>query len=382
MRSLRESLRSWRCGLGGALLLAALAIVPACSTETGGTVPFFSVIGPEGGTLVIPLGQIVGEITLAVPENALSQEVTITVSEGQATDMNGWQVVGTVLDLTPPSTQFALPAMATIPYNPLAVSSAVQNDELRVARRSTTGQISLLVPTMIDERFGTVFYDTSALGTFWVVAPDVVSSSDLFPLNAGDSYRYDSGLVVTVEQTASEPNIAPLLVAKVTFTRDNSTFGIYFDNSMNQVSKVGDFRVSVAQRVLETQILLIGARDAVGTTRLGVSTYDGFVPFPPTTSLGTGSTSMPEFQGLSVQSTEIAERVRLTVPLGAFNTVRVPTVNDYTETSQQTGEVTGQERVELWLAMGVGPVAIRFDNGPLEELVEATVNGREVTGGL
>ncbi len=353
----------WR-DLALSLSLAIAALAGCIDSGGGAALPRNVTIGAAGGSIIVGSGSL----SLTVPAGALSQDVVISVERGQASSLPGWLAVGTPYLFAPAATAFALPSQVAIPYVPAKISPAVGSSEIRVGFRDAAGVVTSLVPTQVAAP--SVIADTSSLGTFWVWVPDVVAAASLFPLNQGDVYRYDSGLVLTVERTLVEPNVAPLETAKVTFALAGRTWGIYFDDRDARLAKLGAFETvgSDWQEVFAAPVLLIDDRDALGTVRPASGTYVGYVPFGAPTAA---------YQGLAETTTEIAERERVTVPLGGFDAVRIPITTRFNDTRPQQGEV----RIEFWFAEGVGPVAIRFDNAIPAGLVAATVGGKMVVGG-
>ena len=336
-------------------------VLSACvKTERHPALPLNTTIGPAGGAFVVGNG----EISLTVPAGALAADVTITLAVGEAGELAGWTAVGIPYRLAPTSTTFAVPCQFVLPYDPTLVSALVSTDEFRIGFRDASGRVAGLLPTFVDT--ATVSFDASALGTFWVAAPDVVAAAELFPLRNADVYHFDPGLALTVERTSTEPNL-PLAIAKVAFTADGATSGIYFDIRQGQLGKLGEFD-DAGQEIFDLPVALIGTRDALGTVRPVLGTFTGHEPF--------GSTQ-PSYQGIAETTTAIAEHVRLQTPLGFFNTVRVPITNAFSNTRNESGT----ELLEFWFANNVGPVAIRLGAGaPMRLLVDATVNGRPVHG--
>src|SRR5262249_21269240 len=142
-----------------------------------------------------------------------------------------------------------------------------------------------------------------------------VSAAALFPLNDGDVYHYDTGLVLTVERTTTEPNLGSVEVAKLTFTLGGRTFGFYLDDLQNPLAKAGEFDLQGEQVVFTTPMLLIAPRDNVGVVRPVVGPITGYAPYGSTT---------PTYQRTAETVTEIAQRADIRTSLGGFHAVRVP----------------------------------------------------------
>ncbi len=340
--------------------LCAAILASGCLGAVKGTTPRLTkAIGPEGGSLAIGYG----ELALTVPAGALRETHEFGVAAAEAAPLATLVPAGLAYRFTPAGVQFAIPAQITLPFSPAKVSTAVTSAEIRIGFRDERGLVSTLVPSQVDSNRATC--DVSTLGVFWVVAPDVVAADDMFPLHAGDVYRFASGLVLRVERTFVEPNLAPSEVAKVTLTRTVRPFGLYFDDSSHQLAKLGEFEAGQWQEIFTSPVPLLSERDHLGTSRGIIRTCTGHIPF--------GSPQV-SYEHLIETRTEVAERLRLSTPLGAFDTVHVPirTILPIPEAGSL---------IEFWFAAGVGPVAIRFDDSHgRDPLVEATVAGVPVRG--
>lgn len=344
-----------------ALLLGTL--LGACSGSGGAPVPLHTTIGPAGGTLMIGIG----ELTLTVPPGALRSDVSIQITAGQASTPPGWLAVSAPYRLAPTATAFAAPAQLLLPFDPSLLSSAVDSTELRVGFGDATGAVTTLVPTFADPG-GSVMLDIDGLGTFWTVAPDVVSAHELLPLNDADVYTFDSELSLTVARSTVEPHFAPGEIVVLTFAWQGREWGLYCDDQLGQWNLRGAFSKSDWQEVTSAPVPLLSARDGRNSQRIGTAVYPGYVPY--------GGNHVG-YQGLAQVTTEVGDRARLQTPLGLFDTDRIVVTQAYSNSWPEQGET----RLELWCARGVGPVALRFDDQPLRmNLVAATVGGNEVHG--
>lgn len=349
------------------LATLALALLAACGwfDDDDDDPPLSTgTIGASGGTVSVPDGSVV----LTVPAGALTSDVALRIDPGQISIVPGYVDVGPAHVISPVNVEFLLPAQLVVPYTPAAVAGSVGSTELRVGFRNSVGMVVGLVPSAVDTVAGRVTVATSELGTFWVASPDVVTATDLFPLNDGDTYRYDSGLVLTVSHTAIEPNFAPQMIVKVIFASLGNTTGIYFEQNASQLRQLGSFDVDLSQERFDTGVLWIDARDSIGSVRPVTDTYLGYMPY---------GASLVGYTGIAQVTTRLAERVVVTTVRGSFDTVRVPVTTAFATTFP----TYGQEQIEFWFADGVGPVQIRLGAGfPPTRLVEATVAGQPVTG--
>ena len=349
------------------LVLSSLAIVGISCSSSSSSSSFPTLvegtIGAAGGTVVVP-----GEPTsLTVPAGALATDTNIRITLALHSIVPGWVDVGPTYEISPIRTTFSAPSQLVLLFDPDSMSSAVVDSDVRIGFRNSSGQISVIVPTQVDRAQNLVRCDVTELGVFWVVAPDIVSAAALWPLNHGDTYRFDSRMVITVEHTSIEPNFSPRTVIKVTLTRTGRTSGYYFDTNGGQLLLLGTFEITDQQILTASPVLLIDRRDAIGTIRPVTGTILGFVPY--------GSSNVG-FQGLSRTTTNLAERQDLTLGLGIFHTVRVPVRNELSV----GGGLVDTSDIQFWLAEDVGPVQIRFGTSNVTRLVSGTVAGEPIMG--
>ena len=351
-------------GLARRLALVSVLAAAACDDDDDPPPLASATIGVDGGTMAVPDGGP----SLTVPAGALAQDVGFRIDPGQISIVPGYVDVGPAYAFSPPSTTFAMPATIVLPFDPTRVPDPAMTSDLLIGLRTATGPVVSLVPTAIDPMLGTATFTTTELGTFWVGAPDVVSPSALFPLGNGDSYVFDTGTVLTVARTTTEPNFDPAEVAKLTFTRIGLTDGLYLDDAGADLALRGSFLVPSYQIRYDTPALLIADRDPIGSVRVVLATYLGFSPF---------GTSLVGFTGLEQLRTELVRRETVWTEVGTFDTVVVRIDSLWTETPG--GQGAGS--IQMWLANGVGPVQLLFDDGAFERLRSATVGGMPVTGG-
>lgn len=346
-----------------ALAVPSLLTLSCTNSERPDAPRFRVTIGSGGGQLTVGNGSV----QLTVPPGALDGDRTISLALGRFTAIEGWNQVGAAYEFAPTDLLFALPTELILPFLPGQVSPIVDpSTELRIGWRDAAGAVAILTPSFVDSNRVTV--TALRLGTFWPIAPDVVSGGALFPLNDTDTYRFESGLELTVARTATEPNLQPRSVAKATFAGDGASFGLYLDDSNEQLHALGEFDGVDYQEVLGAAVLWVDSRNAVPMTRRSVSTFDGFAPY---------GTSPATYQGVADTTITLAERVSLTTPAGVFPAVRITIASRFTTTQPQSGE----RFLELWLAERVGPVAIRIGNAAQPDLLlGATVAGLPIGG--
>jgi Protein of unknown function (DUF3108) len=345
-------------------LALAAVVAAACSGSSGGSaLPLNTRIGPDGGSFLIGNA---GDLQLDVPPGALAEPVTMTLTSTPVSSVVGFVDVGPGFRFEPASLVFAQQAQLRIPYSPSRVSDVVDPAELRIARRDASGAVEVLVPLVNDGLYLTAFI--TELGSYWAIAPDVVSGGTLLPLGNNDTYTFDSGLRIDVTRPATGGNV-PGGSVRVAFTQGGATSGWYLADTGEQITKLGEFDGTDWQEIQSPASLLIDTRDSVGAVHPTYATYEGHEPF--------GAPAVA-YQGILETTTSILGRETLQTVRGVFRTVRVQIRSRYSNTRSQTGD----ETMDLWLADRVGPVAIRLPGQANMALITSgTVGGRAVTGG-
>ena len=345
------------------LNLCLLFLAAACSNSDCPPPLATATIGPAGGSLAAPEGAP----AMNVPAGALAQDIVFRVDPGVISIVPGFVDVGQAFEFSPANTVLAVPAQLLIPFDPARLPDPTATGDLQVGLRTSTGQVVALAPSTIDTALGRATFATSQLGTFWLAAPDVVAPDELFPLGNGDIYLFDTGLVLSVARTTVEPNFEPLEVQKVTFTRVGFTDGLYLDDSNGNLAMLGRWQVPTYQQRDDIPVLLIADGDPIGYSRVVIGSYLGFSPF---------GTSIGAYTGLQQVKTRLIKRVSVVTALGYFDTVHVRIESQWIETPGGQGA----DSLDLWLANGVGPVQVRFNDGVIETVRGGTVGGQPITG--
>jgi hypothetical protein len=345
------------------LLLVVLACTAAACTPGAPppALPLHATIGAAGG--VLQVGN--GEVSLTVPVGALAGDVVISVTTGQSAPLQGFAAVGIPYLFAPTATTFAVAAQLVLPFDPTLVPPVVSSSEVRVGFRAADGTVAVIVPTFTDT--ASVSCDTRSLGTFWVIAPDVVAASLLLPLANNDVYHFENGVTLTVQRTTTEPNLSGQSVARLTIDDNGDQTGLYFSVASGALHLLGSFTGTARQEIFDAAVLLVDARDDVGIRRPEATTFLGYEPF------GAPAAS---YQGIAAVTTSLPGHAQIRGPLGLFDTVQVGIEN---ETSNTRG-VHSDQRLVLWCASGAGPVLLQFDDAEPLHLLDATVSGRPVHG--
>jgi hypothetical protein len=109
-------------------LLSACALVTALAACGGDspTEPTSARVGPDGGTFIL------GDVSLAFPPGAVSDEITVTVHIAETFQQSPLAVAGSVYELGPDGIQFAKPVELMIAYDPDSLPVGVRGSELRL----------------------------------------------------------------------------------------------------------------------------------------------------------------------------------------------------------------------------------------------------------
>ncbi len=358
-------LRTTRSIRGLPALLAALTLA-ACNGSSSGDPPAASgSLGPSGGSLGVPSGELTGT-RLTVPAGALSSDTWFTIDVGLRSNIPGVAHLGAAAEITPAATVFGAPATVTVPFDPRLVPPGATVDQIQMGFRNSVGMVTVIPATVVDLANARVSAQVLGLGTFWPVSPDLVPASSLLPLNDGDTYTFDSGLVLAVARTSTEPNLPPVDIAKLSFVETGRTTAWYFREDAGAVESYGRLEVGIGQEINDSEITVLPAVVQLGARISSVTTYLGYWPF---------GTSLVAYTGIREETTLVAEKLDVAVPAGVFpGSYRVVFTSDFRDTQPQQGTRT----ITMWLAPGVGPVRIQFDQGSVTDLTQAVVGGMAV----
>ncbi|HXU04737.1 MAG TPA: hypothetical protein VN903_27430 [Polyangia bacterium] len=130
----------------------------------GGGMPTMKLVGPSGGAV----SSSDGNLAVNIPAGALPADVTIT-TEPAAAPATG--AVGTVYEIGPTGTQFAMPVTLTLHYDAAALNGAAASS-LRVATFAG-GAWQLLPGAVVDTQAKTVSGVTTHLSPYAVVTEEV-----------------------------------------------------------------------------------------------------------------------------------------------------------------------------------------------------------------
>ena len=126
----------------------------------GGGAPTMKLVGPSGGAL----SSSDGNLAVSIPPGALGADVTITTEPATAPATGA---VGTVYEIGPTGTQFAMPVTLTLHYDAAELGSAAESS-LRVATYAG-GSWQLLPGAVVDKQAKTVSGVTTHLSPYAIV---------------------------------------------------------------------------------------------------------------------------------------------------------------------------------------------------------------------
>ena len=130
------------------------------SQPTPGGMPTMTMVGPSGGSV----SSTDGNLAVNIPAGALPADVTITTEPAEAPAAGA---VGTVYEIGPTGTQFAMPVTLTLHYDMTALSGASESS-LRVATFAG-GSWQLLPGAVVDTQAKTVSGVTTHLSPYAIV---------------------------------------------------------------------------------------------------------------------------------------------------------------------------------------------------------------------
>src|SRR3954454_8199068 len=143
------------------LTLAAVGCGGGGSSQPGGGMPTMKMVGPSGGAV----SSSDGNLAVKIPAGALPADVTITTEAATAPAAGS---VGTVYEIGPTGTQFAMPVTLTLHYDMSALGGAAESS-LRVATFAG-GSWQLLPGAVATEQAKTVSGVTTHLPPYAIVS--------------------------------------------------------------------------------------------------------------------------------------------------------------------------------------------------------------------
>jgi len=346
------------------LLAVTLAGCDGNSTRNAAS----SSIGPAGGTVTVTTGELAGT-SITVPAGALNRRFTIAIDLATVQPQPDVDAVGPAAAFTPSGTQFAQNATATLIFDPDDVPAGTPNGAFVVKRRDSQGRITDVAPGAVDQMAGTVTVSLSGLSAYWVavrVADFVLT--DYLPLQDGDYYEYDTGLVLSIKQTTGQPNLnGPVITA--TFVDSVGDFGWYLRRTFGgETLFEGRFSVTDSFQELVTMPLVILPREAlIGDSAETEANLVGFQPF---------GSFVPSFAASEKMTTTFVSAGSLQTPLGQFrDVIEVEVVSEREGMAPGVTATSSLVRDRLWLARGIGPVHVSLQGLPLAQITGGIFNG-------
>jgi uncharacterized membrane protein len=97
-------------------------------------------ISPAGGTVVIYVIELDVTVNLlVVPQNALSENTDITVSQAPSSSISNYKMASHIFDVGPSGTTFAHSSTITLPYDESELPAGVSESDLAIYRRTSAG---------------------------------------------------------------------------------------------------------------------------------------------------------------------------------------------------------------------------------------------------
>ncbi|MHC5066104.1 MAG: hypothetical protein ACYTG5_19255 [Planctomycetota bacterium] len=354
-------------GLFSLCSLVLFALLASCRGDSGSSAGE-GAIGPAGGVVTVTTGPLTGTI-LSVPPGALFKPIYIEVNQASEPEVDGFENIGPGTNFSPTGLSLDELAAATLVFEPARLPVIESPGEVMVIRQSSQGRRTFLTPRSVDMDAGVVVVDIDSLSTYWVAVQTQSVGfilSNYLPLLDGDSYVYDNGFALLVENSFSEPNLEGLLVSALSFVRDGGGFGYYLSREFAKTFYLGGFDVLGAfQEVVLFPLLFLDATGFVGEAFADTGLLAVFEPL---------AAPIPSGEVEVRTLVRIESSGSLPTVLGRFSDVLEVSVR--VEREDSFGNVSETLDV-FWLARGVGPVQISLDGvvDGIGSLVAGVVDG-------
>lgn len=349
--------------LVGALPLACLLL--SCSGNTSpNTVT--AEVGSGGGTITVDAGPLAGT-ALTIPAAAVPDGTKITIDQSSTPLLLGYETLGPGANFVAEAAQLAIPASARLVFDPALLPAGATGSDLVVIRQTSQGRRVTVPPTALDLTVGTVEVSVDRFASYWVARRTLDIDfvlANYFPLFDGDTFVFDNGVVLSLQDELEEPNLEGIFVTKATFDDGlGGDYGLYLRREFTETFLFGEFSASAGFQTVGIPPLLwlpeTGRLDMPFFDRHGVTVYRPY-----------GSTVPTDVAEVRTATT-IASQGRLDTPLGRFtNVLELVFVIERTDSRGLIETTTDR----LWLARGIGPVQIELSG------IGTPARGRLVSG--
>lgn len=355
---------------GVALVLSLL--VAGCDSGGSGPHSVSAPVGRAGGILTVPGGPLAGT-SLVIPALSLTKTVNITIDGGSVLTQPDASAIGPGAAFGPSELQFRNAASAILVFNADEVPESTPDSEFVVKRRDSRGRITNLVPDLVKQSEGRLLVFLSKFSTYWVaVKRQPYWLADYWPLQNGDFYEYDNGVVLQLTQTTAEPQLSQPVI-KATFVTATGESGLYLERSeFGETFCLGRFSVAGGFQELETvPLMLLPASAELGASGSSESSSSGYEPY---------GSMVPTFSVYEQMTTTLVSGGALNTPLGQYpDVIEIDIVSEREEVGS-SGTWNSTVRDRLWLARGIGPVHIALQGLPVGQITGGVVGGRPVQG--
>ena len=218
----------------GILFLLALGV--SCSSGGGGSpVEVVAItLDQGGGTIQVTEGDLEGA-SLTVPPGGVTESTVVRVLQGFALSHPGFRPVSRGVIFEPGMALNGEPAL-TLPIASNAVSVPdvvilhIDGSDVFELGDGTINLATEQVTATIPE-FGTYYAGERLFNGYVTELDGSRSDEDFLPLNDGDTWQFDSGITVSMEETSSEPNLGGANVFKLTFATADESLGFYLQRA-------------------------------------------------------------------------------------------------------------------------------------------------------
>lgn len=362
---------------GSPFAAVAAILLAGCSGSNSSAPPLASAsIGATGGAVAVTDGTFAGT-AVVVPAGALTSELQVAIYEDRAISERGSDIVGPAARFSPLGISLTQDAMLTLVFDVGSLPPGTMAGDIGVtSREGSGGKLTPLVPESVDLQAGRVTVATRAFAVFWVTAKTAFEMSRYLVLGDGNRYEYEGPDALDVSSHDDEPSFGGQLVWRYAFALPFfARSGVYLgeNGATGSFDFLGQFDAPLGQPAMQEVVTfpfpLLSSVERVGVQRNEPYDYTGYevnLWIPVQRYTGSGQVTV-----------SVLEEVAVDTPAGSFDPcLLVEFAASYTDTRPSAGS----RRLRLWFARDVGPVQLQREDGPLQRLLQAVVDGQVIGG--
>jgi hypothetical protein len=364
--SLRASV-SW-------LLVAWSGIVAsACSGRGGGSAPVIAqmTVDASGGTLAVATGNL-ARMQVEIPPGALAAPTLVTIVEDRPIARPGYLIVSRAARIEPSDLRALVPIRVTMPQTSQFDTHVIA---MLNERHGHVVQLDPTVAVTAGDKSATA--PTTGFGTFWVGeifdgnlrTSSPSTCTGYLPMQTGNTWTFDNGLTITLEETTSEPNFAGMPVFRFLCASAQQDFGFYLHpvtqltGELSAIDWLGVFSTTGAGfQQQQDPTFFLPLQVVAGQS---VDSSYGLVGHEP---YGAAAVT---YGGVAVTRVTPRHGAAITTAAGEFTDLLHL---DFATTTLRTTGMQPDSSMQLVLARGIGPVVVNVF-GVRGTLLSATVCG-------